>query len=419
MEINKLGNWHKSERATLARRLKRSVNVGQGHEEHLWKELLLRLEDSRGAITHAEAAETMRLSLKHGSTDDIINSVASHLRKKVREASARLIPNPGAYVSTHKYAIHVTEDPPSAWKQTIGASVGVLLADATDWFVGKVMQGIVEVANHHRHDLLIDVSHDDPVIEARKLDHLLSRTHGVIIVPASNTTLDASRVLLEAHECVLVDRYLRDLPHVFSVHPDDISAGRQAAIHLQQCGCNRILIVDQGSRSSDRFAITPLEDRVKGCRIEADNNVKVRYLPAAGSDEGGGFEALAQFERKEPLTEQDGIFALTDRLALGCRHYLANRQPGLDPPLISVEGQQFGDFVNPPLTSIGFDMVEMGRHAARVLFAKLQEGDLPQSDAFPHFLLAPTLLKPNGAKRERLPVIFTDAAAHYSAQRRH
>jgi DNA-binding LacI/PurR family transcriptional regulator len=352
-----------------------------------------------------------------GSEKEIVNQIASRLRAKIRDVSNSFIPNPGVYLSKTTYAIHVRQDPPAGWKQTVGPSIGLLLSDPADWFAGKLIQGVVEVSDSHDYDLIVDVSKDDPIIEARKLQHLLERTLGVLIVPASNTVLDpALKRLLQSHECVLVDRYFHDLPGVLCVHHDDVSAGRQAALYLKECACARVLIVDQASRSSDRFAITALEDRAKGCRVELGDEIRFRYLPAAGSDEQGGFVALEQFEKKEPLAPNDGIFALTDKLALGCRHYLATRQPPLDLPLIGAEGQPFGDFLTPPFASIEFDIVELGGQAAKVLFAKMQEGDLPRSDCQPHFLTTPTLLKPSlvTGKRERVSICFPDAASYYS-----
>jgi hypothetical protein len=41
---------------------------------------------------------------------------------------------------------------------------------------------------------------------------------------------------------------------------------------------------------------------------------------------------------------------------------------------------------------------------------------LPPTDAFPHFLLMPTLLVSNGSKREKFPVTFPAAAAHYATR---
>lgn len=418
MEINRLGNWQESERAALARRLRRSLKPSQGHEELLWKELLLRLELSGDPLAPQEAASVMKLSAT-ASVDEITNQIASRLRTKVRDASNSFVPNPGVYLSTQKYALQVTQDPPIGWKQSVGPSIGLLLADAADWFVGELIQGIAEISSSHDYDLLIDISKEYSAVEAMKLQRLLERTHGVLIVPVSTTAFDCtSRQFLADHDCVLVDRYFRDLADVPCVHHDDYSAGRQAGLYLKECGSTRVLIVDQASRSTDTFAITALEDRAKGCQKQLSGHIPVRRLRAAGSDEQGGFDALERFEKNEPLSPNDGIFALTDRLALGCRHYLGTRQPPLELPLIGAEGQQFGDFVMPPLVSIGFDVVEMGRRAAKVLFAKLQEGDLPKSDCQPHFLIAPTLLKAlsDSRKRERTPINFPDAAVYYSTK---
>jgi LacI family transcriptional regulator len=414
MEPNRLGNWEKSERDALARRLRRTVRASPGYEEKLWEELLRRLEQSLSPLTTTQAAQIMGAE---GSLncDDIVNQTASHLRRKIREASKSFTPDPHVYLSQQTYAIQVAEDPPPGWKQAIGPSIGLLLADASDSFVGSLISGVIEVCERHAYDLVVDASGDNPFVEMTKLTRLLERTHGVLIVPVSNTALNLDvKKMLRDHDCVLIDRYIRELVDIPCVHPDDVSAGRQAAIYLKECRCSRVLIVDQASRFNT-FAITPLEDRVRGCRIELQNRVDMRHLPPAGSDEEGGFAALENFDKAHGLSATDGIFALTDRLAVGCKHYLARREPPLDLPIIGTEGKSFGDFMSPPLTSIVFDDVQMGRTAAAVLFALLQEEAPPSSDCAPHYLIPPALLKPEASsgKRKRHPISFPDAASYY------
>jgi DNA-binding LacI/PurR family transcriptional regulator len=419
MEISLLANWRGHEREKLIRQLREAVKVSSGAEEKLWGELLRRMRETSDAEEPlaAEAAAKVMGIKWHGSTETTVYEIASRLRKEIRRASKVLRPDPGADLTHKNYAIQVSQNPPSFQRENTEPSIGLLLADASDIFVGDLIQGITEVCDTHAYDLMIDVSSDDPISETKKLQRLLRRTHGVLIVPTSDRTLSPMiSQILRDRDCVLVDRYFRDLPDVPCVHSDDISAGRQAGTYLKQSGCGRVLIVDQASRSPNSFAITPLEDRVRGCQIQLADLAVVRHLRAAGSDEQGGFDALEQFEKKQPLAPGDGIYALTDRLAVGCRHYLATRKPPLDLPVIGTEGQAFGDFMQPPLLSIKFDSVEMGRLAAAVLFAKLQEADLPRSECQPHYLIPPFLLIPSKTSlgRDRIPISFSDAASHYS-----
>jgi LacI family transcriptional regulator len=414
MDPHRPGKWEGMALQVLIRRLRRTVEAAPGSEEKLWNELLRRLEQSENPLTVKDAVSLMGLTRNPESA----NQIASRLRGKLRKASRTIEPDPGVYLSEQTYAIRMSENPPDGWTQSTGPSIGLLLADASDIFVGDLIRGVIEVCEKHAFDLMVDVSGDDPVSEAKKLQHLLERTQGVLVVPVSDATLDpTTRELLRDRECVLVDRYLRDLPDVPCIHHDDISAGRKAGIYLKECSCARVLIVDQGSRSPNDLVITPLQDRTKGCQIQLRDQLKVRHLRAAGSDEQGGFDALKQFERSDKLADLDGIFALTDRLAVGCRHYLATRQPPLDLPVIGTEGQPFGDFVIPPLVSIGFDTGALGKLAATVLFAKLQEGELPQSDCKPHYLIPPVLLEPSATSgaRHRIPISFQDAPFYYSS----
>ena len=383
----------------------------------LWEALLQRLENPElgGALNVVEAARVMKVE-NHPNCNGVVSVVANHVRKEVRKASKKLVPNPSVYVSRKAFALCVRRDAPPAWGKIVGPSIGLLLADAADWFVGLLVLGVSEVCNAHGYELVVDVCYEDSDIEASKLRHMLQRTNGALIVPVGETAQRDFRQLLQKYPCVLIDRYIPVLPDVPSVHSDDISAGRQAALYLQECGCSRVLVVDQGSRSPTRFDISPLQDRWVGCKKQLkDSGIKLERLLIAGSDEEGGFQALEQFEKKGSLGMGDGIFAFTDRLALGCHRYLNVRKPPLGLPIIGIEGQPFGDFITPPFASIHVDMVEMGRRAAKVLFAKLEKAEAPATNCPPHFLINPTLLKPTGTgKRDSVAINFPDAESYYS-----
>jgi DNA-binding LacI/PurR family transcriptional regulator len=418
MEFNGLANWTSNELAALARRLRVAVMVAGGPEQLLWNELLRRLGKSLGPLAPEDAVRVMHLE-SHPNHDKAVNEIAHKLRERIKIASEGLNPSPHVRLAQRTYAIVADDnEPPQGWKQDIGPSIGLLLADATDEFVGRLILGITEVCNAHNYDLVVDVCADDPIAEVKKVKRLVNRTDGLLIVPASsdNSLLPSVEQILRDGDCVLIDRYLRELPDVACVHCDDISAGRQAGRFLEKCGCSRVLIVDQGSRSDNNFTITPLEDRAKGCKIQLGDRIPIRHLPAAGSDEEGGFLALQDFDQKYRLAASDGIFALTDRLALGCKHYLATMTSPLNLPLIGIEGRSFGDYMKPQLASIQFDDVEMGRLAAKVLFAKLQiEKVPPTTECAPHYLIPPILLEPSTppTKRKSSPVLFPDAATHY------
>lgn len=426
MEEDRLKHWQDIDRVELALRLRRLIKFPGGYHRVLWEELVKRLEDPKlDALTVAEAAKVMNIHDDRGT----VSVVANKVRREVKKASKELVDDPTQdpqiYVSRKAFAICARKDAPKEWAKIVTPSIGLLLADAEDVFVGSLIRGVSEICSKHRYDLVVDVSHEDSHIEVSKLQHMLRRTSGALIVPVGEKMQRGFTQLVQKNPCVLIDRYRPFVPDVPCVHLDDISAGRKAAEYLQELGCSRVLVVDQGSRSSTRFDITPLQDRCDGCKLQLENSgIKVEHLLVAGSDEDGGFQALEQFEKskkgnllRDKDGDKDGIFALTDKLALGCLHYLNSKQPQLKLPIIGVEGQSFGNFVTPPFASIYFDMVDMGKRAAQVLFARLGKTEMPPTDCPPHFLMTPTLLKPSsvpGKRREEDTSAFSDAASHYS-----
>ena len=400
-----LANWTDSNRKKLVWRLRQTVTPSGTAEERLFEALVQRMldrepsssRDGEMAITTDQALKILRVENEDRSQ---VYQAAFRLGVLIENASKLLDPNPGAYITRAPYRIEATADP-SVFDTSFSAPcIGLILADAADWFVGDVMKGIVQMCQG-RYDVLVEISNYSQQAEAKSINRLAKRVSGLLVIPVSNNVEDTAIESLLKVPCVLIDRYFENMRDLPCVHPADKAAGKFAAKYLEGKGCKRILVVDQGARDSTQFSITPLKERQDGCARMAKEGFEVKILSQIGTDEEGGFEALKRFERLDEIREGDGIFALADHVAVGCHSYLNANHKGLIVPLISVEGHRFGDYTEPPLTSIKFNNFEMGRLAAEILISKIEDKALPHAATLPHTVIPPRLFAPSSGPSRR------------------
>ena len=315
------------------------------------------------------------------------------------------------------YHITCSHPPPPEWVLKRTRPLGLIIANAADWFSGQLILGGVESCRTNGFDLVVDVTQDRPDAEGERLRAMLEKCEGVLMVPVGERLLDPGDVeLLKAKLCVLVDRFLPGVA-VPSVHNDDISGGRRAAEYLLGNACRRIIIVGQATDDNQQQKLTPIADREWGCKVAArGHDVQIVWEQPSGPNEEGGFQTLQKIDHLWHLDENDGIFALTDKVAIGCLHYLRSQGLGWSSKrIISFEGQSVGQFVEPCLASIRANPVEIGRRAAEVLIARIQSTPLPHTDCFPHYLVAPSFLVPSddGLTRSEEAISYPDASDQY------
>ena len=125
------------------------------------------------------------------------------------------------------------------------------------------------------------------------------------------------------------------------------------------------------------------------CRAASENSIPLdREYMVDGyfSFEGG----VAAMEHLLGLSERPkAVFAANDLMAIGC--VVTALQHGLRVPEdISIAGMdniQSTQFVTPQLTTIDVPMIEMGKQAARHLFALIDGESVPEVTILPHSLI--------------------------------
>ncbi len=199
----------------------------------------------------------------------------------------------------------------------------------------------------------------------RDLPGLLTGDHFNAALIA-NTTPDDDLFLGRAHlpyPVVLVNRLL---PLYASVVEDPLSGARSAEV-LARAKRTRLAVLHG----------RPLTQTTRA-RVDSFVAASARLLgrpaqiiAAESLSETGAYQAMTRFLSKGG--ECDGLYAVTDSLALGAYHAIKRRKVAIpdDVAVVGVGDSESSPFFDPPLTSVGVSRHRVGREANELLLQML------------------------------------------------
>lgn len=172
-----------------------------------------------------------------------------------------------------------------------------------------------------------------------------------------------------------------NIPTVSIGHPraqywvrcDDLSGGEMLLNTLYERGHREIGIITINNKNN-----LPVNDRMQGIRNAAlEHGLDYEAFPVAFGDFStrGGNAAAAQLIEHHP--ELTAIIAINDRMAIGAMQYLLGaglRVPD-DVSVIGYDNIGISAISTPALTTIDQHAVELGRHAAEMLFDVLNNNE--------------------------------------------
>ncbi|HKU10149.1 MAG TPA: LacI family DNA-binding transcriptional regulator [Sinomonas sp.] len=253
-------------------------------------------------------------------------------------------------------------------------TVGLLTSDMQGRFSIPVMMGAEDAFGADSTSVFLCDARGDAIREQHHLRALLSRRVDGLIVLGDSTNPRPS--LGEGLPVPVVYAYApSDNEHDTSVVSDNVDAGRLAAEHLITCGRSRIAYV---SGDSSYSAAT---ERVAGAKdMLARHGLELvggEALYGAWTERWGRAAARTLLHRFPDL---DGILCGSDQVARGVTDAL--REEGNDVPRqISVMGHDNWELIateaRPPLSTIDMRLEEIGRVAARMLFAAIDGNPQP------------------------------------------
>lgn len=260
---------------------------------------------------------------------------------------------------------------PNALAQSLLAgrtgTVGLVTSDLEGRFIIPILMGVEDAFGTDQVNGFLCDARGDAIRERHHIQALLSRQVDGLIVVGSRT--EPRRSLGRDLPVPVVYTYApSDDPEDLSIICDNVGAGRVAVEHLISCGRTRIAHItgDPGygaSHERAEGAVAALADA--GLKLVGE----VRY---GAWSEGWGRAAAAMLLEQHP--DIDAVFCGSDLVARGVMDTLRERGREV-PGDIAVLGfdnwSVLSTNTRPPLTSIDMNLEELGRTAARALFAAL------------------------------------------------
>ena len=254
-------------------------------------------------------------------------------------------------------------------------TIGVVVTDVADPFVGEVASGIEEVAQAQGYSLLLASSHADPDREVRTVRLLHERRVDGIVVNASRVGAFYVQMLAKMNAPIVLINNEHPGDFVHSVAIDNLNAARDATRHLVDLGHRRIGYL------GNQFGLQADTDRFAGYRQileEAGLGFQPQLVAHGDGKPAGGMRAMKQLLDLPELPT--AVFCYNDMEAIGAMRMA--REHGLRIPadisVIGLDDISLASYTDPPLTTVQQPMGQLGRVAAQILLDLLSGGS-PES----------------------------------------
>jgi len=246
--------------------------------------------------------------------------------------------------------------------------VAVVLPDLANPAFAAALQGLADALGPE-FELILAGSHGGLEGEARVIRTLLGYRPAGIVIHGGRHDTRTQACLKTMGVPVIEIGSLAERPLDLLVGYSNRAAGRAATEHLLAKGRRHIGFVSQPLKRDDRA-----EERWRGYH-EALRAAGLPLRPELEIETGPGYEqgalTLIELMRREPRL--DAVFFTSDGWAMGALFHC--QRAGIAVPqriaMIGFDDQEFAAQTVPALTTIRVPRYEMGRHAGRLLRARL------------------------------------------------
>jgi LacI family transcriptional regulator, galactose operon repressor len=250
------------------------------------------------------------------------------------------------------------------------ASIGLIIEDVSNPFFSAVHRGVEDVARAHGVLTFAASSDEDPGRERELAEGLGARgVDGLIIVPCSGDQSYLLRDRQAGTALVFIDRPPRFID-ADAVVTDNAGGAKAAVEHLARAGHRRIAFL------GDRLSVFTAVERRRGYRealaeggIDAQENLERTGLTDPES------AARAAHELLQHSPAPTALFTGQNLITIGAVRALRERGLQHDVSLVGFDDVMLGDMVEPGITVVRQDPFALGRHAAELLFARLDGFD--------------------------------------------
>lgn len=248
--------------------------------------------------------------------------------------------------------------------------IAVVFPELANTFFSLAINGIEEIAREKNYHVLIYLTHESADSEKSFIDSLSNgRVDGLLISLSSQTTefshIDALRKKLPV---ILFDRVYpsEDILHVAT---DDYNSSFEAANHLLQQGCKKILYL-QALRNlpAGKMRLEGFKDALIKAGIRPEEHMII------GCD-GDEKATMACIQSALAGIQPDGVFSSIEKLGIYCYQAAAALRLRIpqDLKVVSFSNLDTAALLNPPMTTITQPAFEIGKEAAALLFQQLEK----------------------------------------------
>lgn len=250
-------------------------------------------------------------------------------------------------------------------------TIGVIVPEINNYFFSSILSGIEEIANQDDFNVIICQSSEKYEKEVRNAEALIAtRVSGVLACLSKCTTnYDHFQGIIDSDiPLVFFDRICTDI-NTDRVVVDDYTGAFAAVEYLIQTGCKRIA-----------FYSSPFH-------LEISKNRKNGYLDALRKHNLPIDETLIRIcdTREEAIiitpeildspNRPDGFFAINDHCASGILYAVKSAKLRIpeDVSIFGFSDSELARACDPMLSTVEQHGYEMGKHAASLLLAKIND----------------------------------------------
>ncbi|MEC4003225.1 LacI family DNA-binding transcriptional regulator [Flavobacterium sp. SUN052] len=257
-------------------------------------------------------------------------------------------------------------------------TIGLIIPEVVHHFFSNIINGIIEEAEKNGYLVIILQSNESMEMEIKQVELLMNkRVDGILISLSNESNNDEhlKEILRRNIPFVMFDK-INKLINCSKVIIDDQRASFAATQHLIDLGCKKIAHI--------RGPVNPQNaiDRFLGYKKALEKNNIVYDSKLVYTCLGAAFEEGYEFTKQiiENHPDVDGIFAVTDMVAVGVINYLTEKNIKI-PEQIKVIGFSnwfMGQVITPKLSTVDQPGYEMGIQSFKLL---LEEMNSVKNDA--------------------------------------
>lgn len=253
-------------------------------------------------------------------------------------------------------------------------AIGVIVPNISNDYFSSIILAMQAAFFERGYATIIYNTNND--LEMERQCHAMLAAQGVSGIVSANSVEDVRAALERPVPTVYVDRFVSSEDgkgKLASISSDNLRSGRLAAYELVDSRCRRPAVITASAGSP--VTVMRTEGFILGL---AERGIEL-------SDESVFVPMDTTFEQGKSITERmvatgvefDGIFCQTDWLAMGALEALRELHVRV-PDEVAVVGHDdimIARFGRPPLTTIHQDSPRIGREAARLMLAMIEDDE--------------------------------------------